>query len=264
MTDIKDLLTKRQKKLLKVQKKKEKELLKAPEGSLRLCDSGNRTQYYHRQNTKDKAGTFIREENHALARKLAQKDYNKKIVKAAEAELKAIQQFLHYYPETNIEEVYENLHKKRQCLIAPLEETDEIFIKNWEEVTYQGNEFYRNDVEIYTYKGERVRSKSECIIANLLYQEGIPYRYEQPLYLHGLGWVYPDFTILNVRLRKEFYLEHMGLMDDPEYMEKALNKINVYIENGIFPGDQLLLTHETGMHPLNPRQVMRIIDHYLK
>lgn len=52
-----------------------------------------------------------------------------------------------------------------------------------------------------------MRSKSEVIIADLLNKEGIPYRYEFPLYLKEFNTVYPDFTILNVRKRKEIYWE---------------------------------------------------------
>lgn len=68
----------------------------------------------------------------------------------------------------------ENLHKERQKLIHPIRETD-----------------------------ERVRSKSEVIIADILNQEGIPYRYECPLQLKGWGKVYPDFTVLSERERPE-------------------------------------------------------------
>lgn len=66
------------------------------------------------------------------------------------------------------------------------------------------------------------------IIADLLNKEGIPYRYEYPIQLNGVGWIYPDFTVLNVRLRKEYYWEHLGMMDDYSYAEKALQKISSY------------------------------------
>lgn len=264
MREICELLKERQKKLILLKKKKEKELLKAPEGTLHIRHGRKGIQYYHRISTKDINGTYIKKENQHLANKLAQKDYNKKILRAASQELKVIQQYLAHYPDIDIEEVYETLHENRQCLITPIEETDDEFVNNWLETPYAGKEFYENISELYTLRGERVRSKSELIIANLLYQEGIPYRYEQPVYLDGLGTVHPDFTVLNVRLRKEYYWEHLGLMDDPEYAENALNKINIYEQNEIFPGEKLLITHETRMRPLNPKQVMLLIGHYLK
>ena len=67
----------------------------------------------------------------------------------------------------------------------------------------------------YTSKGERVRSKSEVIIADVLNREGVPYRYEYPIYIKGIGKIYPDFTVLNIGIRKEMIWDHFGMMDDP-------------------------------------------------
>ena len=79
-----------------------------------------------------------------------------------------------------------------------------------------------------------------------------------------LGTVYPDFTVLNVKRRKELYWEHLGMMDDPEYVEKAMQKIAMYEENGIFPGESLILTYETRMNPISPKIVNLMISQYLK
>lgn len=114
----------------------------------------------------------------------------------------------------------------------------------------------------YYYKDERVRSKSEILIANALTKHNIPYRYEAPIYLNGYGTVYPDFTILNIRLRKELFWEHLGMMDDASYVEKALEKIDTYQKNNIFPGEKLILTHESAYRPLNTRIIDRMIECY--
>jgi hypothetical protein len=70
-----------------------------------------------------------------------------------------------------------------------------------------------------------------------------------------MGIVYPDFTLLKVCTREEIYWEHLGMMDDPNYVHKALNKINTYIRNGYIPGKNLLLTFESKAIPLNMRNV---------
>ncbi len=57
--------------------------------------------------------------------------------------------------------------------------------------------------------------------------------------------------------------EHFGMMDDSDYVEKALYKIMRYEENGIFQGDNLILTYETRKNPINQKQIRRIIQHYL-
>ena len=59
------------------------------------------------------------------------------------------------------------------------------------------------------------------------------------------------------------YWEHLGLLDDPEYIARNLEKIDCYEENGIFLGDNLIITRETSEKPLNMKQVRRLIEHYL-
>lgn len=264
MNQIKNLLYARRQELLQIKKSKEKAMKKVPEGKLRICSSGRKVQYYHRLDPKDFNGTYIREQDRTIAEKLAQKDYDAKILDVCEREINAIDKYFSICPKKSAEEIYESLHQERQKLIIPIVETDEAFIKNWEAVEYQGLSFYSQQPEFYSVKGERVRSKSEVMIADLLYREGIPYRYECLIYLEGVGEMHPDFTVLNVRLRKEIYWEHLGMMDNIEYAEKAVRKINSYAQNGIFAGDRLLLTYETKLQPLNQKNAQNLIDRFLK
>lgn len=106
-----------------------------------------------------------------------------------------------------------------------------------------------------TEKGERVRSKSEKIIADKLYMMGIPYRYEYPLVLNNGVIVYPDFTILRMPRRQEVYLEHFGMMDDMNYVDTTLFKINSYEKNDIYLGVNLFITYETSRQPFNTKKL---------
>ena len=264
MEDIKKMLKKRQEQLLKLKKEKERALMNAPEGMLRVCRHGNRVQYYLRKDPKDFSGVYIRGKDVSLAQKLAQKDYDKKILNTVEKELNAIDKYFMGYPEINAEQVYDKLHQDRKKLIKPIQLPEDEFVEKWRSVKYDGKVFRDGGPEIYTAREERVRSKSELIIADMLNNENIPYRYECPIHLANIGTVYPDFTVLNVRLRKEFYWEHMGMMDEPEYVEKALQKIACYEQTGIFPGESLILTYETKLSPINPKIVNLMIQKYLK
>ena len=89
---------------------------------------------------------------------------------------------------------------------------------------------------------------------------GIPYRYECPLYLNGNVTVHPDFTILKMPEREEVYLEHFGMLDDAEYVERMVYKLNTYEKNQIYLGVNLFMTHETGRNPIN----VRALDDMLK
>ena len=59
-------------------------------------------------------------------------------------------------------------------------------IIQWEDEKYEKNTKYFENLKFETDQGELVRSKSEVIIANLLYQNlhHILYKYERPLELN--------------------------------------------------------------------------------
>ena len=48
------------------------------------------------------------------------------------------------------------------------------------------------------------------------------------------------------------------------YVENAIRKIASYEQNGIFPGENLILTYETKKNPLNQKVIKMMIQRYLK
>ena len=106
-----------------------------------------------------------------------------------------------------------------------------------------------------------VRSKSEVLIANYLLHAKVPYIYELPLMLNN-RIVRPDFTVLNVPKRKILCWEHLGMIDDGEYLENALSKIDLYMNNGFYPGRNLIITAETRKTQLNADIISQCIKAY--
>ena len=155
------------------------------------------------------------------------------------------------------------LHTQRQLLVTPIEPIWEKELARRYDSEYHGKEFYEGTAEIVTEKGERVRSKSEKILADYFYRNNILYQYEKPLYLKGYGTIYPDFTFLSKKTRKEIYWEHEGMMDKPEYAKSAVKKIESYQRNGIHLGERLILTFETELTVLNSQIVEELVERYL-
>ena len=136
----------------------------------------------------------------------------------------------------------------------------EQFIEAWNREEYTGKPFNENSPEFYTDRGERVRSKSEKIIADKLFREGIPYRYEYPLELPGWGVVYPDFTILDAENRRNLIYEHFGMMDDENYSSNAIAKVQRYASAGYYIGDNFFITMESSRNPLDSRTLDGIVQ----
>ena len=94
------------------------------------------------------------------------------------------------YKEDEIEHIYLQEKIERQQLIQPVEPTWEQRLSQWKQKEYIGKEFSEEIPVILTEKGERVRSKSEKIMADYFYRNGIDYKYECQLFLKGMGTVY--------------------------------------------------------------------------
>ncbi len=261
MSILLDEVEKRINTLKQIINEKEKSLVQVPEGSVHIFNSPNRTQYYLKDNGIRR---YMQECEKQEVKKLCQKDYDQKVLRSALRELKLLERLHKDYEKNSCEAVYEKLNIARKKFVHPVILPDEEYIKEWESIPYEKKGFRDDAPEFYTEKGERVRSKTEILIANALYRHNIPYRYEAPLELGNYGIVHPDFTILNVRFRMEIYWEHMGMLDDEDYRRYALEKILAYEKCDIFPGDKLILTHETNKSPVNSRILEKIILQYLK
>jgi hypothetical protein len=101
------------------------------------------------------------------------------------------------------------------------------------------------------------------MIADMLEHYNIPYRYEYPLYLTGLGMVHPDFHCLNVTKRKEMIWEHFGMMDSISYANRNIRKLFYYEKNGYQAGVNMIMTFETSQTALNSNAIRTKIEQFL-
>ena len=233
----------------------------APEGNIRIVRHRDGYQCYLRKDPTDPSGHFIRKSERGVIKPLIQKAYDQKVLAAAEKQYAVIKRFLDHYDGNVLAKIYAKLSDIRKENVDPIELPDSEFRKRWEAVPFIPKEMDRNIPEHYTGKGERVRSKSEVMIADALAQAGIAYRYECPLVLDGKT-MHPDFTILRMSDRKEIYWEHLGMMDREDYCQSAILRIRFYESNGLCLGRNLILTFETSELPINHAVIGRAIRSY--
>lgn len=225
------------------------------EGRLRIDNKKSKCQYYYMDRKENSSaghnGRYMKKEELSLAKAIAQRDYDAIALKKAKERKKCIDTFINKYAKTDLKELYNKTHPQRRVLIETDVISDEEYVRRWLAVEYKGKSEVEDD--IVTERGECVRSKSEKIIADKLNMLNIPYRYEYPLMLDNGKTVYPDFTILKMPERKEVYFEHFGMIDDEEYFEHMIYKLNSYENNGIYMGINLFITYETSKKPLNTK-----------
>ena len=126
--------------------------------------------------------------------------------------------------------------------------------KDSEEGNYAKSEYLQANLRFSTKRGDMVRSKSEVLIADYLFDHGISYRYECALEVMGKN-IYPDFTILHPVTNELIFLEHFGKIDDPKYVQGLLERLDRFTEAGIILGRRLFLTWESPDYPLTPQRI---------
>lgn len=261
---IQKLLTKRQTYLQELLHRKQKELENLPKGDIRVVSHGSGYQYYLRTAENPKNGKYIPQKHLKLVPGMLQREYLEKIIKAVNKELCILDKLITCYKSGCMEEVYEKLPIGKKQIITPVEETDKQFLDRWLGMSFEKKSFAENAPEFYTQKGERVRSKSELLIADLLDRLEIPYIYESPLQLYDGRTVYPDFTLILVRKRRIIYWEHFGMLDDQEYLNHALSKIKGYEKTGFYIGENLILTGESSNQPFDVRMAEQLLRHIVE
>ncbi len=253
------LLEDRERRLQKALRQAEIDEESYPEGYLRVSVSKGHVRYYQVLEPNDKTGKYLTKGHMEQVRLLAQKNYNEKFLKHSRAELELIKKVRKKLSKSNADLSYQNLSTSRKELIRPYIQTDEEYVEYWLGKKIRTNQFMEEEKKYVTHNGEKVRSKSEAIIADILCELGIPYRYEQALVLNNGITRYPDFTLLKVSTRKEYYLEHFGLLDLEEYRKTCIKKLGEYMENGIYLGWQLLITYETEEYPLDTTGIKKML-----
>ena len=246
---------------------------KNPSGLVRIVRRGKTLLFYKRPSPSDAQGTYMPRSQEKLARSLIQNDYDKKTIPAIEAEIKELKEFIQSYKIKCSDSVYRKLASTRREVVTPLTLDNDAYAAAWLKVDYRRKKIPEDAPQLFTDNNEQVRSKSEVIIANALKGAGVPYRYEFPLTVDrnaatngdlDICQFHPDFYCLNLRTRQEFAWEHFGMMDDPAYAASATEKLELYAENGFFPGKNLIITMETPAKPLSSKLLKSVIQTYLK
>ena len=240
-------------------------LNEAPDGYLSCNLKDGKVRYYLKENapnTSSKTSSYLSSKNTELIHNLAQKRYYQQLLPIMEKEEIMLNRLVEELKENKKEKCYSDAKDSRKCLINPEFRMPEDNVKDWLNIETNKKEMSPDVKTVTTRNGETVRSKSEKIIADELLFRDIPYRYEAELRLGGKT-IYPDFTVLNKRTGKEYYLEHLGMMDNTDYYNGVLRRLDLYSQNGIYIGDKLLLTYESSHYPVNSTQLNHLIEEYL-
>lgn len=254
------MISKEREKLLKKLSEVRGRMELLPSGKVRCTQCKKKDQYYL-------DGAYAGKNQLPLVQEVIEREYYEELEKGLELLEKKWDDLLTTYQEYSVETIYERQCGGRKKMLknsicqSVAQKVEQFLQEDYE----QGN-FREDENEYYTVRGERVRSKSEILIADELLRRNIPYHYEKPLVLRdGNRKVVfrPDFTAMNPRNGKVYIVEHFGLMDNQEYVSVAMRKMNLYEKNGYLLGKNLIIFRESGELQLNRKIVNSYIEEYL-
>ncbi|MCQ2982060.1 MAG: hypothetical protein MJ178_04845 [Treponemataceae bacterium] len=235
-------------------------------GRLRISYVKSRPQCFVVTKLTGRNGRYLRKTEHALKSQLAQKDYDRKMLALTCQWKQAVKGALMLFPSEYLTDVYVTSPYRRQ-LVTDKVLTDAEFATDWVNRNQQTLGFKPYEKRYLTDRGDYVRSKSEKIIADLLFARCIPYRYESAVRIpethrRRAHILYPDFVILDVARRKEVIVEHFGLADHSDYADRMVQKLTDYTAAGYVPGDSLLTIVETNKEPLDVDVVKAMLQRF--
>lgn len=235
------------------------ELKTLPEGDLLCVRNGPYIKWFKSNGVNP---IYLPKKHHELAQKLAVKKYYTMQLNELSKEIRLLDDCIKNYQAICFNS--SSLLDASSCYLELLKSYFEQFpnkLQQWITSDYQHNTNYPEHLIHKTISGHLVRSKSEVMIANALYRNKVPYRYECALHCDDIV-MYPDFTICHPKTMEIFYWEHFGMMNVPSYYEKTYNKLKVYGNYGIIPSINLITTFETQDHPINSEKIEQNIAEY--
>ncbi len=229
-------------------------LKRLPAGNLCMRRSAKRAEYYHIDRQTGKY-TYIIKENHKLLEDLQLKGYLLTSVKILRKNIKVQKKLLESYLPYNYAYIQSILPAAYRSNLPECKKTDD----SDEQYYWEYNEEQKIHI---TTSGLRVRSKSEAMIIEMLNARKMKYEYEKPLSLLKNGGsitIHPDFTFKG-KYGDNIYWEHFGMLSNEQYRKNALNKIEIYIINGIIPGNNLVITSEKPGGSIDINTISATID----
>ncbi|MCQ4638527.1 hypothetical protein NE619_17500 [Anaerovorax odorimutans] len=240
----------------------ENRLKQLPQGSLAL----RRDCYYRILSGKGKVEQIpippYAADSRALIRQLKERRYIQKLLPILEKNLKYLEKALknlQLYDPISVQEIlpaaYNDFDFSGLLLSGDLDPAA------WASQSYQSNPYFPENLKYQSEGGLLTRSKAESMIATQLERHHLAFRYEPALSL-GSHTFYPDFCVLHPVCRRLVYWEHFGMMDHSDYACDTMSKLQIYMDHGYHPGNNLIFTWESGSHPLTFAHINTCIRKY--
>ncbi len=256
-------------------KKNDKKMKQKPDKTLKKSNESSETCYIYERNTKeglvyykhvvcgDKQRTIrLGGSDNAEVIRIKQDRFNKALLKRLKRDIALLKKisgkFLSYDPDS----VDNDLRPVYRDQTGLVNKTPGIVNQNeWNKINRE-NRFEMPENCNITFDGAKTRSKSELIEYGVFKGYGLIIKYDVEIKLKNeIGQtvvVSPDFVIL-CDDGSIIIVEHLGMLDDPEYLKNALKKIHLYLINGYKLNENLFLTADCAQGKINAQVIDELV-----
>ena len=236
----------------------ERAIEKLPEGNLEFNKNGTGFRHFK---AVSKKRTYLPKKEWKTVEDLAKKKYLQMLLRNARYEKNAIGKYLNAHSNRDYAQELLTNNPHLEEILRPLFKPMDEALQKWAEADYPSTAGHPENLIHPGPKGILYRSKSEAMIAYVLYKNRIPFRYEWDKPINGITY-HIDFTIRHPKTGELIYWEHCGMMDRSGYVANIERKISAYESAGIFPDRNLILTYESEHFPFEIGMAEEIVKRW--
>ena len=269
MDGIKDYMEEQLHRLEREIKRSTKQLNILPRGTLAVRNRNSKKYLY--RIFRDRNGRIkekvMKEKDRSTVERIQNRVVMERHIKMMEQAVKDIRVFLKKYQSCDLTDArrivnevyrepldYQGFHINT---ISDATTNDNPLKRNGYENKFHSDELiHRNSI------GEQFRSKGEVQVSELLLNRKVKYIYETKLYLPD-GIVYPDFTITTTGDERPKYIEYCGMMENEDYLKRAIHKLRSYMRGGLKPDRDVLFFFEDGDNGTDVQIMKKRLDTFL-
>ena len=222
---------------------------------------------YYAVNKDTGKSKYLSRKNYHILQSLRKRKLCESGIKVLERNLKALERLLAVYQPYDPAALEESLSPAYRNKQEDLDQMREVRTGSGNRFTQSENPYHPEHLKHRTSFGLIVRSRIEAAAAELAYSRGYYIMYEKRVILYDeegkLYVVYPDFILCENEQSPDvtwIYWEHLGLLDMEDYRERTLLKLKLFPQNGILPGQNLILTTDGMNESIDLMAVSNVLD----
>lgn len=207
--------------------------------------------------------TYAGNQAKEAVRRIQEARFIAKSLEIMKKDLDLIDNFLKRYESTDFEHINSKLPKTYRNKLAGNFASKKQQAQKWKKKMEAEKAKFEivkpEDLDQPTIDGNFVRSKSEALIYNYLYEAGYTFVYELPISTQSRTF-YPDFTILSeIDYKTVIRIEHCGMLEVEWYRDNAFEREYEYWNEGYLPNRDVYFTYDDNRGKLDMSPIIEIL-----